>query len=66
MENKDILISLSKKKDVKITGKKIYIKHKSKRDNDLGNRSWGMIDKLVKTEDYQVLLLNKEQTSLAF
>ena len=48
------LKQLSKKRDCRVYGKRIVVlsNNSKERHNDLGNKSWGKIDYLVKAHDY--------------
>lgn len=49
----EVLISLSRKKSIKITGNEIQILVGDKSNNDLGNGSWGKIDFLCNHNGYR-------------
>ena len=50
----EVLSSLSKKNSIKIIGDKIFI-HKG--HDDLGSKSWGKIDYLTTTHNFQTVLV---------
>lgn len=49
----EVLRSLSKKKDIKITGNEIQILVGKDSKQDLGNKSWGKIDFLCNHNGYR-------------